>query len=102
MTLHRSPCDDARHIAQHPPARPDNTVFVVVVVVVAIFHLSVEGEVQPVANKNLWDAWGMLLHLLHPTVHPLKAPLVCDVIYQQDTLRSPAIAPDDCAKSTCT
>ena len=63
-------------------------------------RLSVEGKVQPVANKNLGDPRSVLLHLLHPTVHPLKAPLVCDVVHQQYTLRPPAVAPNDRTKPT--
>ena len=63
-------------------------------------YLSVEGQVQPVSNKDLGDAWGMLLHLLHPPVHAFEAPLVGDVVHKQDALRPPAVAPNDRTKPT--
>ena len=63
-------------------------------------YLSVEGQVQPVTNKDLGDAWGVLLHLLHPPVHAFEAPLVGDVVHKQDALRPPAVAPDDRTKPT--
>ena len=55
---------------------------VVVVVDFSLSHLSVEGQVQPIANENLGNARSMFFHLLNPTIHPLKAPLVCDVVHQ--------------------
>ena len=53
---------------------------------------------QPVSNKDLGDARGMLLHLLHPPVHAFEAPLVGDVVDEEDALGAARVAPDDRAE----
>lgn len=48
--------------------------------------------------SHLGNARGVLLHLPDPSVHALEAPLVGDVVHQEDPLRPPRVAPDDGAE----
>ena len=44
----------------------------------------------------------MFLNLPDPAVHPLKAPLVSDVVHEEDALGSPAVAAYDGAEPSLT
>ena len=82
-----------------------------------LVHLSLKCEVESVANQNL--ATGELetvtlllndclphlgyprrvfLHLAHPAVHALEAPLVGDVVDEEDALGAARVAADDRAE----
>lgn len=62
--------------------------------------LSLELQVQSIADEHLWHSRRMLLHLLQPTVDPVEAPLVGDVVDEDHALGTPRIRPNDRAEPT--
>lgn len=62
--------------------------------------LSFKCQVQSIADQHLGHAWCVFFDLRYPSVDALEAPLVRDVVYQDDALGTPRIASDDCAEST--
>lgn len=60
--------------------------------------LSFKCQVESVADEDLGYAWSVFLHLRDPSVDALEAPLVRDVVYENDALGTPRIASDDCAE----
>ena len=53
-------------------------------------------------QTNLGYTRSMFLHLPHPPVHTLEAPLVGDIIDQEDALGSSRVTPDDGAEPALT
>merc|ERR1719510_2740020 len=73
-------------------------IFLCVALSLRLVHLSLEGEMEPVTHQNLGYPRSVFLHLPHPPVHPLEAPLVGDVVDEEDALGAPAVAADDGAE----
>jgi len=57
---------------------------------------------KPVADQDFWNAWRMLVDLLKPSIDAFEAPLVGNIINQENTLSSTRIRPDDGAKAALT
>lgn len=62
-------------------------------------HLSLELEVQPVADQHFGHPRRMLLHLLQPPVDPVKAPLVRYIVHEDHALGTARIRSDDGAEA---
>lgn len=65
-------------------------------------NLSVVGKVETIAYEYLRHPRGVLIHLLEPALYSVKAPLVGDVVDEEDALRAPRVRPQHRAKPTLT
>lgn len=54
-------------------------------------HLTLIGQMKPVAHQDLGDTWCMLINLFNPSVDAVERPPVCDVINKDDSLCSSGI-----------
>lgn len=64
-----------------------------------LVDLPLEGQVEPVADQDLGDAGRVLVDLLEPAVDALEAPLVGDVVHEEDALGAAGVRPDDGAEA---
>lgn len=61
-------------------------------------HLPLEFEVQTISHEHFWHSGRVFLDFLQPPVDAVEAPLVRDVIDQDNALRTPRIRSNDCAE----
>lgn len=57
---------------------------------------------ETITNEYFRNTWSMLIHLIQPAFNSLEAPLICDVINQQDALNAPGVGAQNGTESTLT
>lgn len=62
-------------------------------------HLSLEGQMQSIADQNLRYAGCMLFNLLQPSIQTGERPLIGNVVDQEDALRTTRVGPNDRSES---